>query len=402
MKRPSSLPLSRPTSSVEELSLQFTDLLCGLAEDAATKRGNEIIAAIFSSVSDGTIFPGGKGAARRAAAERRRLVAMFTRQIVGAIEQSMHARVRELLDHGLASSGRVRQATQAVDPFPQGPDLAAVELPRRRQIRRRRPILLQPPPLDPEQIKRDAEFARLRALLKPMAEEMEPRASAPVASTPAPQSQRPQTPAEFLRALEQEIMNAVPFLGDLGPERCGAQIAVWAGLARELRDRLSPELAATMRPAFRIFFEHLTQLRDQMDTQIVDALDPTWTPPDWSSYVEVNRARVEGRAPDISTDRLHVHHRTMLRALTLQHRRRAPEEVSPIITAAAAVLPASDPQLQSTVRRFGSTWKAPAAPAAAPPPSDEKAPGGAPLSAEPENQNDAKEPDSDFAQPWTK
>ena len=399
MKRPSSFPLSRPTSSVEELSLQFTDLLCGLAEDAATKRGGEIIAAIFSSVSDGTIFPGGKGAARRAATERRRLVATFTRQIVGAIEQSMHARVRELLDHGLTGSGRVRQATQATDPSPQEPDSAAVELPRRRQIRRRRPILLQPPPLDPEQIRRDAEFARLRTLLKPMAEEMEPRASAPVAPTPAPQPQRPQTPAEFLRALEQEIMNAVPFFCDLGPERCGAQIAVWAGLARELRDRLSPELAATMRPAFRIFFEHLTQLRDQMDTQIVDALEPTWTPPDWSSYVEVNRARVEGRAPDISTDRLHVHHRTMLRALTLQHRRRALEEVSPIITAAAAVLPASDPQLQSTVRRFGSTWKAPAA---AQLPRDEKTPDGADLSAEPENKNDEKEPDSDFAQPWTK
>jgi hypothetical protein len=154
-----------------------------------------------------------------------------------------------------------------------------------------------------------------------------------------------------------------------------------------------------MRPAFRIFFEHLTQLREQMDTQIVDALEPTWTPPDWSSYVEVNRARVEGRAPDISTDRLHVHHRTMLRALTLQHRRRALEEVSPIITAAAAVLPASDPQLQSTVRRFGSTWKAPAA---AQLPRDEKTPDGADLSAEPENKNDEKEPDSDFAQPWTK
>ena len=235
-----------------------------------------------------------------------------------------------------------------------------------------------------------------------MAEEISPRANASIASTPAAQPRRPQTPGEFLRALEQEIMNAVPFLGDLGPERCGAQIAVWAGLARELRDRLAPELAATMRPAFRIFFEHLTQLRDQMDTQIVDALEPTWTPPDWDSYVEINRARVEGRAPEISTDKLHVHHRTMLRALTLQHRRRAPEEVSPIITAAAAILPASDPQLQSTVRRFGSTWKAPAVPAATPPPGDEKAPDGATVSVEPANQDDKTEPSSDFDQPWTK
>jgi hypothetical protein len=118
--------------------------------------------------------------------------------------------------------------------------------------------------------------------------------------------------------------------------------------------------------------------------------------------VEVNRARVEGREPEISTEKLHVHHRTLLRALTLTHRRRAPEEVSPIITAAAAVLPASDPQLQSTVRRFGSTWKAPATAAAAPPPSADKAPADVATSAVPENKDEDKDTDSEFDQPWTK
>jgi hypothetical protein len=390
------------TPSVEEIALEFTQRLLGLADDAATKRGEEIIAAIFSSITDGIGNPGGKGAARRAAVERRRLVDSFTRQLVAAIEQAMHERVRELLDQELTGSSRATQTVLPAAPPLKGPELAAVELPRRRPGQRRRPVQPPPPPRDPEQIKRDAEFARLRALLKPVAEEVSPRVISQVAPAPAIQPQRPQTPGEFLRALEQEIMNAVPFLGDLGPERCGAQIAVWTGSAREVRDRLSPELAATMRPAFRIFFEHLTQLREQMETQVVDALEPTWTPPDWGAYVEVNRARVEGREPEISTEKLHVHHRTLLRALTLTHRRRAPEEVSPIITAAAAVLPASDPQLQSTVRRFGSTWKAPATAAAAPPPSADKAPADVATSAVPENKDEDKDTDSDFDQPWTK
>jgi hypothetical protein len=69
-----------------------------------------------------------------------------------------------------------------------------------------------------------------------------------------------------------------------------------------------------------------------------------------------------------------------------------------IITTAAAILPASDPQLQSTVRRFGSLWKAPAAPVAPPTPTDESAP----RDAEPSVKPDRTEPDSDFAQPWSK
>jgi hypothetical protein len=372
-----------------------------LAENAATKHGEEIIEAIFSGVMGGANVRLEKSATRLAVAERRRLVATFTAKMANAIEQATQARVRELLGNWLADSARASHAPEVAAPSLESPDLAPAETKRRRQARQRTPSPLQPTPRDPEQIKRDAEFARLRALLKPAVADVPPPATAPTAAAPAPlaKPQPPPTPGEFLRALEQEIMNAVPFLGDLGPERCGAQIAVWAGLARELRDRLTPELSATMRPAFRIFFEHLTQLRGQMETHVVDALEPTWTPPDWRSYVEVNRAGVEGRDPRISTDKLHVHHRTILRALTLQHRRRAPEEVSAIITAAAAVLPASDPQLQSTVRRFGSLWKAPAAPAAPPPPNGENAPRDAEPSAKPDDRN---ERDNEFDRPWTK
>jgi hypothetical protein len=221
-----------------------------------------------------------------------------------------------------------------------------------------------PPPLDPEQIKRDQEFARLRALLKPVAEERFAPAPAPsVVVPPLAPSQRSASPGETLHALEKEIQNAVPTLGTLGPERCGAQIAVWVGQVRALRERLSPELSAAMRPALRIFLEHLTQLRMEMEAYIVDALD-------WEAYVEVNRACVEQRAPELTSDRLRLYYHAMLRALVLPHRRNVPQQARPIITGASEVLTPGDTLLHSAVRRHSSAWKVPSpskdAPAAPP------------------------------------
>jgi hypothetical protein len=106
-----------------------------------------------------------------------------------------------------------------------------------------------------------------------------------------------------------------------------------------------------MRPAFRIFLEHLTELRAAMEAHFVDALEPKWNPPSWADYVEVNRARAEGRAPVLSADRLVAHHRSMLRALVLPHRRNVPEQALPVIAAAAEVLPADDGLLRSARRR---------------------------------------------------
>lgn len=213
------------------------------------------------------------------------------------------------------------------------------------------------PPLDPEQIKRDQEFARLRALLKPVEIETIAVAPAPVVVAPTVQPVRPASPGDVLRGLEKEIQNAVPTLGTLGPERCGAQIAAWTGQVRGLRDRLPADVAATMRPAFRIFLEHLTQLRIEMEAHVVDALEPNWKSPDWEAYVEVNRARVEQRAPELSSDRLQMHHRSMLRALVLPHRRNVPEHAVGVINAAAEALHPEDSLLQSAIRRHSSVRK---------------------------------------------
>jgi hypothetical protein len=171
------------------------------------------------------------------------------------------------------------------------------------------------------------------------------------------QSIRPASPGDVLRALEKEIQNAVPTLGTLGIERCSAQIAAWAGQVRGLRDRLPPDVAAAMRPAFRIFLEHLTQLRIEMEAHVVDALEPNWKSPDWDAYVEANRARAEQRPPVLSSDRLQIHHRSMLRALVLPHRRNVPEHAVAIINAAAEALHPEDSLLQSAIRRHSSVRK---------------------------------------------
>jgi hypothetical protein len=289
----------------------------------------------------------------------------------------------------------------------------ALHGPGARPRRRLKPVRPGPPPLDPEQIQRDAEFARIRAILKPVAQESVPPV-APSAPLPPPREPaRPTSPGDVLRALEKEIQDAVPTLGRLGPERCAAQIAVWAGQVRELRDRLPPNVAAAMRPAFRIFIEHLTQLQTAMEVQIVDALEPTFIAPDWEIYIEANRAVVEQRPPRLPDDKLQVHHRTMLRALVLPHRRNASLEVITIIEAASRGLPPNDPQLQSALRRFASLWKSRGGPAEASAPESAAAPAAEVLPEQPTAPADgvAPEPappaepasaDSEFDSPWLK
>jgi hypothetical protein len=334
---------ARPHSSLEDIVRGHTLRLREAVARATRARGEEIIAAIFASARMGA----GRGAARRRAASARRgLVGALTRQLLRQIEKAQRARVRAALAHE-----RAARAALAADENP--PTKATLG---RRP--RRRPVRPPPPPLDPEQIKRDAEFARLRALLRPTAEELPAVPPAPATPAPIPGAPRPATPGEFLRALEKEIQDAVPFLGRLGPERCGAQIAAWSGQVRELRDRLPPEVSAAMRPATRIFLEHLTELRAAMEASFVDALEPKWKPPSWSDYIEVNRARAERRPPALPADRLEAHHRAMLKALLQPHRRNVPEQAVAIIDAAAEVLPADDGQLRSARRRHGAGWRA--------------------------------------------
>lgn len=371
----------------------LTQQLLGAVELATQEHGKQLIAEIFSNLSAEPRTGRERRARRKAERERNRMLGVLTKELVLAIEQCTRARVKELL----AEKRKERRAASAQERG-SADSLAGGIKPRRR----RKPVRPAPPPLDPEQIKRDAEIARLRALLKPVADEPAPAPVAPV-TVPVPREVvRPSTPGDVLRALEKEIQDAVPTLGTLGPARCAAQIAVWTGQIRQLRDQLPADVAATMRPAFRIFLEHLAQLQVAMEAHVVDALEPTFTAPDWDVYVEANLARVEQRPPRLPDDKLQVYHRTMLRALIQPHRRNASQEVLAIIEAARRALPPTDPQLQSTMRRFASVWKAAHAPVAAP--AAEQAPAAAPEAPTPTSATVTPEPspESEFDSPWIK
>jgi hypothetical protein len=402
-----------PSPQVDAIVAEFTERLLDAAERATAQFGRELIGdAVAKAAGREESAP-----ARREQRQSEREVAGFTKQLVETIEAYLRAQVKGALaarrrEIAAAMAGEARTARAG------GASLQETALVKPR--RRRQPVRPTPPPLDPEQIKRDAEFARLRAILKPVSDAPVAIAVPPAPVLPPREQPRPTTPGEVLRALEKEIQNAVPTLGRLGPERCGAQIAVWSAQVRELRDRLPPDVAATMRPAFRIFLEHLTQLHAAMEVPVVDALEPTFNAPDWEIYIEANRARLEERPPALPEDKLHVHHRTMLRALILPHRRNANKEAVAIIDAASRVLPPTDPQLQSALRRFASLWKSqggtveaptpetsppaetastatPAVPVAEEPPTPAE-----PASDTAEPPSDSKSAENEFESPWLK
>ena len=357
----SSPAASGPPLSVPDIVRAFTERLLVAIELATLERGREIAAVVLAQIP-GTAMSGRKKAAGEDR-EQRRLVAELAQGFLQALEVPLQERMRELLAERL-SPGRAKDRKPHPSALPPAGAGASVTPRVHRQSRRRAPRLHLPPPTDPEQRKRDAEVARLRALLRPASEEVAlSPASTSVASPVAPP--RSTTPGDHLRALEKEIQDAVPSLAALGPERCGAQIAAWTGAVRELRDGLPADLSATMRPAFRIFLEHLMQLREAMEAHVVDALEPSWSTPDWGAYVEVNRACAEQRSPDLPQERLEVHHRTMLRALLKPHRRNVAQQALPIIDAAAKVLPPGDAQLRSAMRRHATAWTRPPQPAAA-------------------------------------
>jgi hypothetical protein len=293
------------------------------------------------------------------------LVEEFIAELSAVVERHVEIRAKELVEETLArvpadawtrSRAKLNAALAGVGVGAVGapaarsnedasPSPSSERQPARRARRRpERPAPAPPPPPDPEQVRRDAELARLRTLLRP------PHEEAPVAAVAAPQTAKP---ADELKAIEEEIMGAAQFLGELGPDRCAAQIAVWAGRARALQQKLPPEAAAHRHAAFRIFFGRLTRLRAEMEAGIVDALNPAWSTVDWDTYVAMNQAALEQKPALVALDKQQLYFRTMLRSLQLPHRRGAWREARAILAAAARVLPETDPDLSAARRRFG-------------------------------------------------
>jgi hypothetical protein len=330
------------------------------------------------------------------------LVDDFVAELSAVVERHVEIRAKELVDEALAripsdawapSRAKLNAALAGVGVSaiaPPGTGGAAAESPSARQPARRarrrpeRQPAPPPPPPDPEQVRRDAELARLRSLLRPQHEET-PEA---VAAGAAPQAAKP---ADELKAIEEEIMGAAQFLGELGPDRCAAQIAIWAGRARALQQKLPPEAAAHRHAAFRIFFGRLTRLRAEMEAGIVDALNPAWSTIDWDTYVAMNQAALEQKPALVPLDKQQLYFRTMLRSLQLPHRRGAWREARAILAAAARVLPDGDPDLTAARRRFGRGEET------AEPEAEEA---GAPAEADSEETEEEKPADGEFTRVW--
>jgi hypothetical protein len=132
--------------------------------------------------------------------------------------------------------------------------------------------------------------------------------------------------------LEHEIREAAPLLSALTPAERTAQVAAWAGRARALPDgsRLLSELATIAR---------------HNECGWIDALHEAWTM-DWHVYVTVQEALAAGLPmPHLAPDKLRAWHQGQLRALAIEGRPGGDDEKKRVIDAAAAILPANDPDL---------------------------------------------------------
>ncbi|MEP6652382.1 MAG: hypothetical protein ABJA82_03430 [Myxococcales bacterium] len=138
-----------------------------------------------------------------------------------------------------------------------------------------------PTPVDPEQESRDADFERLRTLLKPTryenpsADPSIPYSSASVVLLDAPHT-------DPLRLLEDEIRDRVHALAQVGTARCTARIAAWTGRVRAYEEQSGNRMAA------QLMLEKLRALAYAMEAGRIEALTASWRTADWPSYIRKN------------------------------------------------------------------------------------------------------------------
>jgi hypothetical protein len=132
--------------------------------------------------------------------------------------------------------------------------------------------------IDPEEERRAAELARLRAILRP---------TAPVPATPPVVAPPPRAAEEndSLQALENQIRDQIPALAGLSQSRYTARIAVWVGRVR--LHQSGPDAERT-RIASRMLFEKLRNLAWSMEAGTIEALNTSWSTRNWERYIQDN------------------------------------------------------------------------------------------------------------------
>jgi len=245
------------------------------------------------------------------------LVARFSARLSRSVEREIEARCRVLAAEQLAaafarpkvSAKSAASATQAGRPEPGAWDAFSTpgpgdsrapgsegaaetgSAPRARRGRKPRAVPARPPlpAVDPEQAARDAELARLRALLKP-ARDDSPASEPSLATSSASPALPSPSQEETLHALESEIRGQVHSLGELGTARCTARIAAWTGRVRAYEEETGNRMAA------QLMLDKLRALAHAMEAGHIEALTASWRTADWSAYVRKNEELAEAPA----------------------------------------------------------------------------------------------------------
>jgi len=147
--------------------------------------------------------------------------------------------------------------------------------------------------LSPEQQLRDAEFARLRALLKPTQPDDASEVRVPLPARAAPLVV--DAPADPLRVLEGEIRNQAQELAQLPSTSCTARIAAWAGRVRSYEETSGNRVAADL------LLDKLRVLARAMDAGRIEALNGSWKTSDWATYIRMNQALAEAPREAVAT-----------------------------------------------------------------------------------------------------
>ena len=246
------------------------------------------------------------------------LIAAFVERLFEAVEHEIDVRSRTLAVNCVEVAATVPAASEQVTARPapralrtgaplQGPPAgstlqatagnatAQTEAPAPRRRRRartgevtsasRRTEPPASPPPSPEQTRRDAEFARLRALLKPTGTDDASQAASTLSAQPALVAVA--APGDPFRLLEAEIRSHAHRLAQLPHTSCTARIAAWAGRVRSYEETNRNRVAADL------LLDKLRVLARGMDAGRIDALNGSWRATDWSSYIRTNEALAE-------------------------------------------------------------------------------------------------------------
>lgn len=147
--------------------------------------------------------------------------------------------------------------------------------------------VLAPAVPSPEEERRDAEFARLRALLKPTGQEDASRTGETLSAQPRTSAVAP--PSDPLRLLEDEVRLQAHGLTQLPPASCTARIAAWAGRVRSYEEATGNRVAADL------LLDKLRALARAMDAGRIEALNGSWRTSDWGAYIRTNEGLADAR-----------------------------------------------------------------------------------------------------------